>query len=97
MRNVNRELPTGCDAYRRTAIFTEKTVPTALRHGHRTKPGVWGAITVIEGRLRLRRLDPPDESVLAPSAPGIVAPEEEHEVEPLGPVRFFVEFYAIPA
>jgi hypothetical protein len=34
--------------------------------------------------------------VLAPDAPGVVAPEEPHEVEPLGAVRFFVEFYAAP-
>lgn len=91
---MNRELPEGLAAYRRTPVFTEETLPAALRQSHRTKPGVWGAITVVEGRLRLRRLDPPDESVIDPSAPGIVAPEETHEVEPLGPVRFFVEFHA---
>jgi hypothetical protein len=29
--------------------------------------------------------------------PGIIAPETPHEVEPLGPVRFFIEFLAKPS
>lgn len=89
-------LPPGVVAYRRTPIFTEATLPGALRHRHQTKAGVWGLINVIEGRLRFRRLDPPSETVIDPSAPTVVAPEEPHEVEPLGLVRFFVEFYAAP-
>jgi tellurite resistance-related uncharacterized protein len=93
---VNRELPAGLVAYRRTPIFTETTLPAGLRNRHQTKPGVWGVITIVEGRLRLRRLDPPGDTVLDPSCPGIVAPEEMHEVEPLGAVRFFVEFHAAP-
>jgi tellurite resistance-related uncharacterized protein len=90
-------LPSGLAAYRRTPIFTEMTVPAGLRHQHRTKPSVWGVITVVEGRLRLRRLAPPSETVLDPTSPGIVAPEEPHDVQPLGPVRFFIEFHAAPA
>jgi tellurite resistance-related uncharacterized protein len=89
-------LPTGLVAYRRTPIFTEKTLPQGLRYRHQTKAGVWALITIVEGRLRFRRLDPPSETVLEPTAPGVVAPEEPHEVEPLGPVRFFIEFHAAP-
>jgi tellurite resistance-related uncharacterized protein len=57
---------------------------------------VWALITILEGRLRFRHIDPPSEVVLDPNTPGVVAPEEPHEVEPLGPVRFFVEFHAAP-
>ena len=89
-------LPPGLVAYRRTPIFIETTLPAGLRRRHRTKAGVWARIAVIEGCLRFRRLDPFSETVLDPDTPGIVAPEEPHEVEPLGPVRFFVEFYALP-
>ncbi len=89
-------LPPGLVAYQRTPIFTEATLPSGLRHRHQTKPGVWALITVVEGRLRFRRLDPLAETVLDADAPGVVAPEEPHEVEPLGAVRFFVEFYAAP-
>jgi tellurite methyltransferase len=89
-------LPPGLAAYRRTPVFTEATLPAGLRHRHHTKPGVWALITVLEGRLRLRRLASGAESELGPAAAGVVAPEEPHEVEPLGPVRFFVEFHAAP-
>lgn len=93
---MTARLPAGLAAYRRTPIFTETTLPGGLRHRHQTKPGVWALITVLEGRLRLRRLDTGAERELDPAAPGIVAPEEPHEVAPLGPVRFFIEFHAAP-
>ena len=52
---------------------------------------------MLEGRLLYRVLDPPGERVLDPSrAPGVVAPEVPHEVAPLGPVRFLVEFHRAP-
>ena len=91
---MNRSLPPGLTAYRRTPVFTETTLPAALRQRHRTKAGVWGVVTIVEGRLRLTYLDPPRETILDPATPGVIAPEEPHEVEPLGPVRFFVEFHA---
>lgn len=94
---MNPALPPELIAYRRTPIFTEDTLPQGLRHRHQTRAGVWALITVIEGRLRFRRLDPLSETILDPAAPGVVAPEEPHEVEPLGAVRLFVEFYALPA
>lgn len=91
---MNRSLPPGLTAYRRTPVFTETTLPAALRQRHRTKAGVWGVVNIVEGRLRLTYLDPPRETILDPATPGVIAPEETHEVEPLGPVRFFVEFHA---
>ena len=93
---MTNSLPPGLAAYRRTPVFTETTLPAGLRHRHQTKPGVWALITVLEGRLRLRRLASGAASDLDPAAPGVIAPEEPHEVEPLGPVRFFVEFHAAP-
>jgi tellurite resistance-related uncharacterized protein len=90
---MTRRLPPDLVAYRRTPVFTEMTLPAGLRHRHQTKPGVWAVITVVKGRLRFRRLDPPAETILDAASPGIVAPEEPHEVEPLGPVRFFIEFH----
>ena len=86
-------LPAGLVAYRRTPVFGQDTIPTGLRREHRTAPGVWGLIVVIEGRLRFRALHPPNETILEPGSPIAVAPEQPHEVDPDGPVRFFVEFY----
>lgn len=86
-------LPAGLVAYRRTPIFDQDTIPAGLRREHRTAPGVWGLITVLEGRLRFRTLDPVSEAVLTPDAPMAVAPQQPHEVAPDGPVQFHVEFY----
>jgi hypothetical protein len=52
---------------------------------------------VLEGSLRYRILEPAlEEHVLTPGRPGIVEPGVPHEVEPLGNVRFYVEFLRAP-
>jgi tellurite resistance-related uncharacterized protein len=89
--------PPDLQPYRRTDIFTWATVPKGLLKAHTTKEGAWARIHVLEGRLAYRIRDsrrPPSEKILTPeSDPGIVEPTILHEVEPLGPVRFYVEFY----
>lgn len=94
MTEPSTTLPAGLRPYKRSPIFTEETIPEPLRGRHSTKPGVWGVIRVIEGRLRYRVLAPPAERILDPDHPGIAAPAQPHEVEPLGSVRFFIEFHA---
>jgi len=90
-------LPAGLMPYRRTASFSETSVPAALRADHDTKAGSWGLIHVTEGRLRYRVTDPrraPLDLVLTPDEPpGVVEPTIRHQVEPLGAVRFHVEFW----
>lgn len=90
-------LPDDLAPYRRTGDFTEATVPSALLGDHATKEGVWGLIHVEAGRLRYRVTDPrrpASETVLiAGGAPGIIEPTILHHVEPLGTVRFHVEFH----
>ena len=90
-------LPPDVQVYKRTAEFTEATVPAGLLRDHETKPGVWALIHVLEGRLAYRVTDPrrpASETVLTPSSgPGVIEPTIRHAVEPLGPVRFYVEFY----
>jgi tellurite resistance-related uncharacterized protein len=88
-----KSLPSGLVAYQQTREFSETTVPAGLRRSHTTKPGVWARICVREGSLRYRILEPqPKEHVLSPGHPGIVEPEVPHAVEPIGEVRFLVEF-----
>jgi tellurite methyltransferase len=92
-----REMPAGHREYRRTATFTQATVPAALRSRHATKPGVWARIHVVAGSLRYRLFAPFDEvSLLEAGAAGVVLPEVEHRVETPGPVEFFVAFYRRP-
>lgn len=91
------ELPEGLVPYKRTAVFDETSIPAGLRENHSTKPGVWGLIHVLSGRLRYR-IDSMDgrEILLDPATPGVVVPEALHHVDPDGPVRFFVEFHRRP-
>jgi tellurite methyltransferase len=91
-------LPPGAVSVRRTPEFSESSIPPALRHRHATKAGVWGLIQVIDGSLTYRVLEPtPSEATLTTGRPGVVEPGRLHEVEPCGPVRFFVEFFEVPA
>ena len=91
-----KPLPPKAVSYQRTREFTQSTVPAGLLRRHTTKPGVWGCIQVLEGSLRYRILEPTlEEHVLTQEQPGVVEPEVPHEVEPLGPVRFFVEFLRV--
>lgn len=87
-------LPSGLTAYRRTPVFDQDSVPAGLLREHSTKAGVWALIHVLEGRLRYRILDPAEVTVLEPGTPGVVVPQQLHEVAPDGPVRFFVEFHS---
>jgi tellurite resistance-related uncharacterized protein len=89
-------LPSGLEPYRRTPVFDQDTLPAGLKREHRTKAGVWGLIHVVEGRMLYRILAPREEHVMSPGTPGIVMPEQPHEVKPLGEVRFFVEFHRGP-
>ncbi|HEX4095602.1 MAG TPA: DUF1971 domain-containing protein [Caulobacteraceae bacterium] len=93
-------LPPDALPYRRTAVFTESDIPAALRRSHATRPGAWGAIHVLEGRLAYRITDPrcaAIQTILTPDTGfGVIEPTILHEVNPLGPVRFFVEFHRLP-
>lgn len=91
------ELPADAVAYKQTAVFTESSLPEGLRRHHTTRAGVWGRVVVLEGALRYHVEDPPIDVVLDSSRPGIVVPEVPHRVEPVGAVRFFVEFLRVPS
>ncbi len=73
-------LPPGLKAYKRTPIFDQESLPAGLRRKHSTKAGVWALIHVLEGRLRYLIIDPPSETILTADAPGIVRPQQLHEV-----------------
>lgn len=93
-------LPASAQPYKRTPTFTEATIPLGLRKDHSTKDGTWGLIHVEQGRLRYVVADtrrPCTERILTADAePGTVEPTILHHVEPLGQVRFYVEFLKDP-
>jgi len=87
------ELPAGlAAAYKRTATFTEGTVPVGLLRDHRTKPGVWAKIVVEVGRLEYTLDSPQRTFMLTPESPGVAPPIAPHHVTLVGPVQFHVEF-----
>ncbi|HKU40198.1 MAG TPA: DUF3565 domain-containing protein [Polyangiales bacterium] len=85
-------LPAHVNEYKRTAEFTEQTIPKGLLKDHTTQAGVWARIVVREGALEYSFGQPRRSFVLDPAHPGIVKPEVPHQVRPLGAVSFRVEF-----
>ena len=87
------ELPDELRVLRTTEVWDERTMPAALRRAHRVAAGTWGRLRVQRGRLRFRAApQPPLDVVVGPDAPQAIPPEVEHHVEPLGEVRFTIEF-----
>ena len=88
------EFPEGLHEYKRTPVFTDKTLPEGLLRDHNGKAGTWGLIHILAGRLRYTVNHPEERRFeLQPGIAGIVVPEMEHRVEPVGAVRFCVAFY----
>lgn len=79
--------------YRSTSIFDEASLPGALRARHATKAGVWGVVRVLEGRLKLTYLDPEWATDLDTDHPGLLSPEQDHFVTPIGPMKMQIDFY----
>ncbi len=82
--------------YRSTPVFDEVTLPKALRKDHRTKPGTWGVIRVLDGSVKLTIVDPATEIIVTPDRPATILPEQTHFVEPIGPMKMQVDFYDEP-
>lgn len=87
------ELPSDLHVVRTTAVWNEQTMPAALRRAHRVANGAWGRLRVQEGELRFRAKTRPGIDVIVRAGEvQAIPPDVEHAVEPLGPVRFFLEF-----
>ena len=93
---IGRCTGAGCTA-KVDSIMTRDV--TYLLKAHTTKQGTWALIHVLEGRLVYKIVEPgrpPSNEVLTPTTPpGVIEPAILHEVAPLGPVRFYVEFYRL--
>ncbi len=89
-------IPAGFVVTRRTPEFAQDTVPLALLSAHETKGGAWALIHVLEGKLRYCIEASASERILEPGQPGVIQPHVPHHVEPIGPVRFYLEFHPAP-
>lgn len=88
-----KSLPSNVTAYKRTDVFSETSVPKGLLNDHRTLPGVWGKIVVLEGTLDYIIVGGQEEHELNSERFGVVEPQIVHHVRPKGKVSFYVEFY----
>jgi len=87
------DLPEDVTSYSKTPVFNEQNVPGTLLKDHKTKAGTWGVIHILEGALLYKTCSDDAAVTLRPNLPGIIPPKTPHSIEPLGPVRFFVEFF----
>jgi tellurite resistance-related uncharacterized protein len=90
VRCDHAELPDGVLEYKRTTVFTELSVPKGLLSDHKTRRGVWGVVTVVEGQL-LYAVGT-KETALTAGDSAVIVPEQLHRVQPVGVVRFYVGF-----
>jgi tellurite methyltransferase len=93
---ADMSIPEGYVVTRRTPEFTQDTVPPALLSAHETKGGARALIHVLEGKLRSCIEAPASETILEPGQPGVIQPQVPHHVEPVGLVRFYLEFHRTP-
>jgi len=81
-----------------TLRWDELTMPDDLRVTHRLKRGIWCRVVVQEGQLRVvARTNPVIDIVVGPDATQYIPPETDYSLRPIGPVRFAVELYSVPA
>jgi tellurite methyltransferase len=92
------ELPEGFLPYKKTAEFNNESIPAGLLRDHSLKSGTWGRLTLLEGCLRFTMNSVPPQAArsLTTSEPTHIPPEVVHAIEPLGRVRFFIEFCKNP-
>ena len=90
------ELPRALRFVRSSPDWDEVSLPPGLLRSHRTAEGTWGRITVTEGQLRFRAATTPSRDVvLVASGVQAIPPGVVHEVQPLGTVRFTIDFFAV--
>jgi tellurite resistance-related uncharacterized protein len=67
--------------YRSTPVFTNDTLPEALRRAHSTKAGVWGLLKVLKGTI-LYVIEETGERQMV-QAPGtvVILPQQLHSVD----------------
>jgi len=89
-----KQLPVDVIAYKRTPEFDQDSIPKGLLREHQTKSGVWGKITILQGKLLYTINEPETEQLmLSPEVYGVVEPTVLHQKAAVDNVRFYVEFY----
>ncbi len=88
-----KTLPDDVAKYKTTKIFDQNSIPHGLLKNHRTMPGVWGKITVVQGKLQYT-IEDNDSYILDIATNGVIEPRILHCIKPATPeIEFFLEFY----
>ncbi|MBO0821875.1 MAG: DUF3565 domain-containing protein, partial [Nocardiopsaceae bacterium] len=90
-------LPGAVRHVRSSPEWDERTLPPGLLRDHRLAAGTWGRIAVRQGTLRFTMDGEPARTTeLTPGSPAqAIPPQARHAVQPLGRVRFRIDFYAV--
>lgn len=71
-------------------------MPIALLRAHCLSRGTWGRIVVHDGQLRFSApTEPALDVVLEAHSTQAIPPDVEHQVRPIGAVRFSIDFLAV--
>jgi len=79
--------------YASSPIFDEVNLPASLRAEHRTKSDTWGVARVVAGSVIMVYDDTNERLTLTPDQPGLLAPDQPHHVEIIGPMKIQIDFF----
>jgi hemoglobin len=79
--------------YRSTPVFTNDTLPEALRRAHSTKPGVWGLLKVIKGSVLYVIEESGEGQIVHATQSVVIQPQQLHSVDPQDDMEMQVDFY----
>jgi tellurite methyltransferase len=91
------EFPAAIRRVRSSPEWDERTVPPGLLRAHQLAAGTWGKLIVHQGALRFSLTGEPPVSVelVAGSPAQAIPPGVCHEVQPMGSVRFSIDFFTV--
>lgn len=99
---VYYSMPKNAEAYKKTKVFTESSIPEALKNNHSTSAGVWGLVHVLKGRIRYsvapdNHCNTEQHYTIDAEYTALIIPKALHRVTVLTEeTEFYVEFWKIP-
>ncbi len=79
--------------YRSTPVFTNDTLPAALRRAHCTKAGVWGQLHVLAGTVTYVIEATLHRRELRVGDCVVIEPRQMHYVEPSPDIQMRIDFF----